>query len=74
VVVADTSGLRELAAQGHARSVPLESDPAAVASAVLAEAEQPTRAEAPVLPTWDDCAAAHQALYESVLREAACAS
>ncbi|HKO28863.1 MAG TPA: glycosyltransferase family 4 protein [Solirubrobacteraceae bacterium] len=74
VVVADTSGLRELAAQGHARSVPLESDPAAVASAVLAEVEQPTRAEAPVLPTWDDCAAAHQALYESVLQEAACAS
>jgi glycogen synthase len=75
VVVADTSGLRELAAQGHARAVPLHSDPATVAAAVLEEAERPSGAnKAPVLPTWDDCAAAHSALYESVLREAACAS
>lgn len=74
VVVADTSGLRELAEQGHARSVPLDSDPAAVAAAVLAEAERPTRSAAPVLPTWDDCAAAHHALYRSVLQESACAS
>jgi glycogen synthase len=74
VVVADTSGLRELAAQGHARSVPLMSDPAVVAAAVLAEAERPTRSESLVLPSWDDCAAAHRALYESVLQESACAS
>jgi glycosyltransferase involved in cell wall biosynthesis len=74
VVVADTSGLRELAAQGHARSVPLKSDPAVVAAAVLAEAERPTRSESLVLPSWDDCAAAHRALYESVLQESACAS
>jgi glycosyltransferase involved in cell wall biosynthesis len=75
VVVADTSGLRELAAQGYARAVPLHSDPATVAAAVLEEAGRPSGAnKAPVLPTWDDCAAAHSALYESVLREAACAS
>ena len=74
VVVADTSGLSELAAQGHARAVPLDSDPAVVAAAVLAEAEQPTRSDGLVLPSWDDCAAAHHALYESVLRETACAS
>lgn len=76
VVVADTSGLRELARRGHARSVPLKSDPAVVAAAVLAEAERPTAAAGapPDLPSWDDCAAAHHALYESVLQEAACAS
>ena len=74
VVVADTSGLRELAAQGHARSVSLNSDPAVVAAAVLAEAAAPTRADAPVLPSWDDCADAHHALYESVLQESECAS
>ena len=75
VVVADTSGLRELAEKGHARSVPLDCDPAAVAAAVLAEAERPSESGlSPVLPTWDDCAAAHCALYESVLQETACAS
>lgn len=74
VVVADTSGLRELAAQGHARSVPLKSDPAVVAAAVLAEAERPTRSGSLVLPSWDDCAAAHHALYKSILQESACGS
>jgi glycosyltransferase involved in cell wall biosynthesis len=75
VVVADTSGLRELAEKGHARSVPLDCDPAAVAAAVLAEAERPSESGlSPMLPTWDDCAAAHRALYESVLQETACAS
>jgi glycosyltransferase involved in cell wall biosynthesis len=74
VVVADTSGLRELADQGYVRAVPLKSDPAAVAAAVLAEAEEPTRSGTPVLPSWDDCADAHLALYESVLQEATCAS
>ena len=74
VVVAETSGLRELAAQGHVRSVPLNSDPAAVAAAVLAEVEQPTTSGPPVLPSWDDCAAAHHALYKTVLQESGCAS
>ena len=74
VVVADTSGLHELAARGYARSVPLKSDPAAVAAAVLAEVERPTISGPPLLPSWDDCAAAHHALYESVLQENACAS
>jgi glycosyltransferase involved in cell wall biosynthesis len=74
VVVADTSGLREFAAQGQVRSVPLNSDPAVVAAAVLAEVEQPTRAGSLVLPSWDNCAADHHALYESVLQETVCGS
>jgi glycosyltransferase involved in cell wall biosynthesis len=74
VVVADTSGLSEIAAGGHARPVPLDCDPAALAAAVLAEAAEPTRSEGLVLPSWDDCAAAHHALYETVLQETACAS
>lgn len=74
VVVADTSGLREVAARGQARSVPLESDPAVVAAAVLDEVAQPTLSGPLVLPSWDDCAAAHLALYESIVQESACAS
>lgn len=69
-VVADTSGLSELAAEGHARAVPLHCDPAVLAAAVLAEAAEPTRSGTIVLPSWDDCAAAHLELYESVLRRA----
>jgi len=74
VVVADTSGLRELADQGLARAIPLQSDPAAVAAAVLAEIDRPSLARAPNLPTWDDCAAGHLALYRAVAKGHACGS
>jgi glycosyltransferase involved in cell wall biosynthesis len=56
VVVADTSGLSELAAQGYARAVPLNAQPAQVAGALLAQiAAGPKPTAALKLPTWDDC-------------------
>lgn len=68
LVVAETSGLRELAAQGLARGIPLHSPPQRIADAILGELGG-TR-PIPALPTWDDCADRLLALY----REVACAS
>jgi glycosyltransferase involved in cell wall biosynthesis len=74
VVVADTSGLRELATRGLARAIPLESTPQQVATALLEQLRQPM-APAPIaLPTWDACAASLLALYRSVLGSRPCAS
>jgi glycosyltransferase involved in cell wall biosynthesis len=66
LVVADTPGLRQLAAQGLARAVELDSPPADVAAAILAELDSPPLPEPPPLPTWDDCANALANLYRSV--------
>lgn len=66
LVVADTPGLRQLAAQGLARAVELDSPPAEVAAAILAELDSPPLPEPPPLPTWDDCANALANLYRSV--------
>lgn len=73
VLVADTTGLRELAQRGLARAVPLRIAPAALAAAM---AEQITRpGAAPIaLPTWDSCARHLLALYHDVLEERLCAS
>jgi glycosyltransferase involved in cell wall biosynthesis len=53
-VVADTSGLSELAAEGLAVAVPLDSTPYALAQ-VLADVARRPDPVAPNLPTWDDC-------------------
>jgi glycosyltransferase involved in cell wall biosynthesis len=66
-LVADTSGLSELAQRGLARAVPLESTPEDIAAAVLEELERPHVTAPPDLPTWDDCASALLGLYRSVL-------
>ena len=66
-LVADTSGLSELAENGWARAIPLDSTPSQVAAAVL---EQIRRPHVPVkldLPTWDDCANKLLALYQTVV-------
>jgi glycosyltransferase involved in cell wall biosynthesis len=68
-VVADTPGLQDLADDGLARAIPLNSPPAAVAAAILEEARKPNRSPLPRLPSWDDCAAGLFELYEAVLRE-----
>ncbi len=63
VLVADTSGLREIAQQGLARAIPLRSTPEEVAQAVLQQIEEPLVPPAHfTLPTWDDCA---RQLYET---------
>jgi len=68
VLVADTSGMRELAQRGLARAVSLDSPPEQVAAAALDELSRPLAPKPLKLPTWDDCANSLLALYESVLR------
>jgi glycosyltransferase involved in cell wall biosynthesis len=67
LLVADSGGLSELAADGFARAVPADEEPAAVAQAILQQLEEPPPAEAPKLSTWDDCAIALLDLYRSVM-------
>jgi glycosyltransferase involved in cell wall biosynthesis len=74
LVVADTSGLRELAARGEARAVPLDASPREVATAMLQQLRDPIVASAPQVFTWDDCASELRTLYGTVAEEAACAS
>ncbi len=77
VLVADTSGLRELAREGLVRAVPLEASPARVAAALAEQIIRPLRPTNVVLPTWDSCAADVLALYSGVVgraRGSACAS
>lgn len=72
VLVADTSGLSELAQRGLARAIPLESTPAEVAAAILEKLCQihiPPRLD---LPTWDDCATELLSLYRNVITTVSC--
>lgn len=69
VLVADTSGLREIAEQGLARMVSLQSTPAEIALAARQQIEKPVALPAHlVLPTWDDCANQIQSVYNASLR------
>jgi glycosyltransferase involved in cell wall biosynthesis len=74
VLVAETTALAELVAQGHARGVSPHARPEEVALAILDQLFQPlvpTRLE---LPTWDECAANLLSLYHDVLGVRRCAS
>jgi glycosyltransferase involved in cell wall biosynthesis len=73
VLVADTSGLSELAERGLARAIPVDSSPAQVATAALAEMDRPPVADPPALRTWDDTASRLHDVYLRVL-EGRCAS
>ena len=55
VLVADTSGLSELAENGWARAVPLHSSAEQLASAIFNQLQHPIAPPAITLPTWDDC-------------------
>lgn len=75
VLVAHTSGLKEIADQGFARSIDLHSSPAEIALAVQAQIEHPIAPPADMaLPTWDDCAHQLQNVYDSLTRREQCAS
>ncbi len=68
VLVTDTSGLRELAEQGLARSIPLSSTAEEVAAAVMEQLHDPlVLPDKLELPTWDDCASALLLLYQRCL-------
>lgn len=74
LLVADGSGLGELASRGLARSIAVDAPPHAAAEAMLRELRDPLVPPHVDLPTWDDCAAGLLSLYESVAGGAACAS
>jgi glycosyltransferase involved in cell wall biosynthesis len=67
VLVADTSGLSELARRGLAHAIPITSTPTEIAAAIVAQL-----ATAPPpdfeLPTWDACAACLVDVYRQALR------
>ncbi len=66
LLVADSSGLAELAADGFARAIPPDESPAKVGEAVVEELHQPPPSRRPKLTSWDECAAELLALYSSL--------
>jgi glycosyltransferase involved in cell wall biosynthesis len=66
LVVADHSGLGELAERGLARPVSEVANPVELADAVVSELENPRVQPTLDLPTWDACAARLEELYLSV--------
>lgn len=67
VLVAHTSGLAELADAGLVDSVPLDSAPAALATAMHRRLTTPARVAPVNLPTWDDTARELRELYVECL-------
>jgi glycosyltransferase involved in cell wall biosynthesis len=68
VVVADTSGLSELAQQGLATAIPLNSSPHQVAAAIAEQVHHPLKPALMHLPTWDECASHLFDLYQHAAR------
>jgi glycosyltransferase involved in cell wall biosynthesis len=66
VLVADTSGLSELATEGLAAAVPPDIAPAELARVLVDVAHGPPPV-IPDLPDWDGCAGQLLALYEEIL-------
>jgi glycosyltransferase involved in cell wall biosynthesis len=74
VLVADTSGLSELAQHGMAQAIPLKSKPTHIADAVIKSLNQPIKVTQLDIPTWDDCCVGLLALYSDVTGRAICVS
>ena len=74
VLVADTSGLRDLAQRGWARAIPIESTARQVAQAVVEQLRHPLKPVGFELPNWDQCARDLLELYQTVQAEKACVS
>jgi glycosyltransferase involved in cell wall biosynthesis len=68
VVVTSTSGLREIAERGLARSVPLRARPTEIAAAMINELESSRPPEAILIPTWEDCTTRLESVYRSALK------
>jgi glycosyltransferase involved in cell wall biosynthesis/GT2 family glycosyltransferase len=66
VLVADSSGLHELAARGLVRAIPLGSSAQEVATAMLGLLRQPPEPRDIELPGWDGCASSLLELYRAV--------
>jgi glycosyltransferase involved in cell wall biosynthesis len=69
VLVADTSGLSELAQRQLVQAIPLESSVVETAAAIVQNLRQPFQRREVKIPTWDDCADQLLALYQSVVDE-----
>jgi len=69
VLVADTSGLRELAQRGLVRAIPLNSSPTQIADTILAQLREPLIPPPVQLPTWEECAEALRAVYAGVTKD-----
>ena len=67
-VVADNSGMAELAKQGFARAVSLGGPPEAHAEAILRAMNDAPHGPVGEIPTWDGCARELAALYQAVAR------
>jgi glycosyltransferase involved in cell wall biosynthesis len=67
VLVSDTSGLRELAANGLCRAVPCNAGPVELAAAMAEELEAHREIPDLALPDWDACAQALSDVYRDVL-------
>ena len=72
VLVADTSGLSELARRGFARAIPLDSTPRQTAEAMLQQLGSPAPRDFD-LPNWDASALRLVDVYRDVLRSGASA-
>jgi glycosyltransferase involved in cell wall biosynthesis len=73
VLVADTSGLSELAQRGMAQAIPLNSKPSQVAEAVIKNLNRPTNITELQIPTWDNCGVGLLALYRDITGRTFCA-
>lgn len=71
VLVANNSGLRELAEQGFARATLPDNTPQELAKVIEEQLARPLIPSAIAFPTWEGCAAALLALYRTVISEAA---
>lgn len=66
-LVADTSGLQELAEEGHARSIPLEATSDELADSIVQELRHPHAIQAIAVTRWEECADRLLALYRETL-------
>ena len=75
ILVTDTSGLREIATRGLARSVSLNSAPEEIARVALQQIENPLVPPVDIqLPTWDECTQRLQKVYYTSTKEISCVS
>ncbi len=66
LLVADATGLAEIAEDGFARGIPLDESAEGVGAAVIEELAKPPQTKRPRLTSWDECAAELLALYRSL--------
>lgn len=74
VLVADNTGMSEIARQNWARAISLPAATEEIAQAIIGQLVQPLVPQNVELPTWDDCAGQILATYHAVLETAPCAS